>query len=381
MKWAALIPLIGGFPIGAYQALQIDPIALYSFDGFQSNDSHCVNFFENVNYIVNPEKLEKDLDLVVMTPPCSALSSLNCQSSSDYESVEWLYKSAKLCMDNHVKVIIGENAPALFTNKGKPVAQKLLKMAEENNYSLTLIHTNTLLHGIPQSRIRTFYVFCYKKNALSFIPNFKRKTPTLGEWLKSLPINCSLNEEQNHSATQVKFIEKLLKEKKIEKETYHKFKTFYGILDMNKLWKEYILFCDKHKDNKSIDRIEKILIKLANGKNFWDNSIHLYKDQINAIAGRIFNNAFFTTEHRFLTIREYMHLMGLPPDFELVEPNYNHICQNVPTYTAQDIVDMCMDAYYNDKVSQTVFNKISFIDFAKNRKDSKSKNLRRLFNG
>ena len=37
-------------------------------------------------------------------------------------------------------------------------------------------------------------------------------------------------------------------------------------------------------------------------------------------------------EDRFLNIRELMHLMGLPHDFEIENPmkNWNHVCQNVP---------------------------------------------------
>ena len=42
-------------------------------------------------------------------------------------------------------------------------------------------------------------------------------------------------------------------------------------------------------------------------------------------------------EQRFLTLREYMHLMGLPHDFQLLSAGqWNHIAQNVPTATARD---------------------------------------------
>lgn len=42
---------------------------------------------------------------------------------------------------------------------------------------------------------------------------------------------------------------------------------------------------------------------------------------------------------RYITYREAMTIMGLPNDFELLEPkkSANHICQNVPVQTAQDM--------------------------------------------
>ena len=44
-------------------------------------------------------------------------------------------------------------------------------------------------------------------------------------------------------------------------------------------------------------------------------------------------------EDRYVTYREAMEIMGLPSNFELLEPqkSINHICQNVPYYTAKDM--------------------------------------------
>jgi hypothetical protein len=44
-------------------------------------------------------------------------------------------------------------------------------------------------------------------------------------------------------------------------------------------------------------------------------------------------------EDRYLNFREAMTIMGLPQDFELLDPtkSINHICQNVPFLTAKDM--------------------------------------------
>ena len=48
--------------------------------------------------------------------------------------------------------------------------------------------------------------------------------------------------------------------------------------------------------------------------------------------------AAHTEEDRFFNVRELLHLMGMPEDFQVENPakNWNHICQNVPVNTAAD---------------------------------------------
>jgi len=55
-------------------------------------------------------------------------------------------------------------------------------------------------------------------------------------------------------------------------------------------------------------------------------------------------------EDRFLTIRECLSIMKLPEDFILQGglKNINHICQNVPVTTAQDMAEEVF-AYVNGR--------------------------------
>jgi site-specific DNA-cytosine methylase len=60
------------------------------------------------------------------------------------------------------------------------------------------------------------------------------------------------------------------------------------------------------------------------------------------------------TEDRYITYREAMTIMGLPSDFELIDPkkNMNHMCQNVPVRTAFDMATM---------VKRTIEDRSSFM--------------------
>ena len=72
--------------------------------------------------------------------------------------------------------------------------------------------------------------------------------------------------------------------------------------------------------------------------------MHVFIDVMNAYIGRNANDTVHPIEDRSLTVREGMHMMGLPHDMELSggKKNHNHICQNVPTCTAQFVVEQAV---------------------------------------
>ena len=61
-------------------------------------------------------------------------------------------------------------------------------------------------------------------------------------------------------------------------------------------------------------------------------------DQFTAVIRKNIAFAVHPTEDRFFNIRELLHLMGMPHDYEIQNPrkNINHVCQNVPVNTAAD---------------------------------------------
>ena len=76
ITWAPLIPLIGGLPLGAELAFNKPPAAIYSYDGFQPNDSHYVNYMNNTRkndakYITieNDYNPGCSIDVICGTPP------------------------------------------------------------------------------------------------------------------------------------------------------------------------------------------------------------------------------------------------------------------------------------------------------------------------
>ena len=69
-----------------------------------------------------------------------------------------------------------------------------------------------------------------------------------------------------------------------------------------------------------------------------DGSPGFYYERTNALVGRTLTHLMHPHEDRGLSIRETLHMMGIPHDFPFTNlRDLNHIAQNVPTCTARDM--------------------------------------------
>jgi site-specific DNA-cytosine methylase len=350
LSWAAIVPLIGGFAIGNSMATGNKPKALYTYTGFQENESHLREYWPDVPYINldETEEVVDRLDFVSTTCPCAGLSMLNYSKNgggksrgSDAAQNEWMYRSAEFVLGTlKPRVFFGENAPGLFGAIGKGVAEKLFEIGQKHGYSMSLMKTTTSKHGIPQERPRTFYFFWDSEYAP--IMNFyNRERKTLGEYLKEVPADATLQETFNTWKLEGLPIIKFMEEEKgmTWKEIMSEDSGTMNYLLIKKGWlDECIAYTDKvlpdSVDSRSLHHIKK---KLAEGKGFWDVSPRLGVDTFKAVISKNMICGSHPEEKRFISIREYMHLMGLPHDFQLLNKNqWNHIAQNVPTATARD---------------------------------------------
>jgi site-specific DNA-cytosine methylase len=368
LTWAPHIPLIGGFPLGAEKALGKPPVKIISLPGFEKNDSHYVHYQNeilkrNLKYEqIDPDDLtfKEKINIIVSTPPCAGLSQLNSgKKDSDVKGAgckknEFMY----ICAEQAIKcfdadAIIIENAPALYTSKGRPVVEKLYKIAKDNKYSLSLYKTSTMFHGIPQNRVRTF-AFLWKSDKTPELKYYKKEFPNVIEYLKQIPKDALHSDILvNHHCMNEPYYQFLQHYYKTNNprdqiltnsHTAHSHVMKLGLLDKFISWAE-----ENHEKGHKLGLHARE--KFSRGLGVWDGSVHVFKEHFNAVIGRALAESIHPTEDRALNIREAFHLMGFPHDFELLggKKNLNHIAQNVPVCTAADMVSEAADVICGDR--------------------------------
>ena len=362
-KWAPIIPLIGGFPLGAEEALGKPPEFIASYTGFWKNDEHYVNYQNetlgrDIRYLNLDEDREfsQKINIIVGTPPCAALSQLNSSQSEDAKGAgcaknEWMYQIVYDGVNRFdADAIIIENAPALFTSKGEPVANRLEEIAKEFGRSISFYKTSTHYHGIPQSRDRTFAII-WKLEYAPILDWYRRESKNFGDYL----LEVSNDSIQND----------IIMNPNVQTEPYYQFVQYKtGLSDVRQeilsvgvrtahLWvmakgllKECVEWFESQGMDKAVKNAQHAEYKYSLGKSIWDSSTHVTGDISHAWVGRNMNHTIHPIEDRSCTIRESLHMMGFPHNFVLVEglKRYNHIPQNVPTCTARDIVEEAAQA-------------------------------------
>ena len=195
IRWATIIPLIGGSAIGCAKSTGVLPQFNISYETFSKNEEHLARYWPTVPmlYLDNiskkgQEKMkQQDMDFVTSVCPCAGLSTLNnCKKGaaargSEAVQNDWMLKSAEFVLSViKPKVFWGENAPGLFTKSGRDLVMKLKLIGQRFGYSFSLVKTNSELHGLPQRRVRTFYFF-WRSPSVPMLPWMKTQPPGLVE--------------------------------------------------------------------------------------------------------------------------------------------------------------------------------------------------------
>lgn len=346
---ASIVPLIGGETIGMQNAFGNRPEYILSYSPFVNNDSHLLNYYNHeVPYILldtdeGSAYKPKHVDVVSAVCPCAGLSSLSPSSSADSAVNDWMEITARYVLENiKPKVFWGENAPHFATNKGKKIREKIRKIGFDSGYSMSVIKTKSIVHGLPQIRSRSFYFFWQDESAPVFNyykrPHVKIEDLILGVTSNSMrePINTKLPSDNRY----LMFI--LDKEQCTIDEFYDNLKSsidVIGYIERKWKWTEV----SEWMSERGFEREAKACLykqsKIDAGKGYMKKDLVLAKDHIGAFVGHYPTAVKHPKENRFIDFREAMTIMGLPQDFELLNPrkSSNHICQNVPVQTATDM--------------------------------------------
>jgi len=360
--YGTIVPLIGGENIGVMNAMEGQlPEWVLSYKPFTANDEHFIDYIRGKGYTGEYTYLDEEgnenyvpekVDVVNTVCPCAGLSSLNVNSGVDYAANDWMYLTANYVLGKvKPRVFWGENAPRLFTKAGSAVADKLAEIAKEHGYSLNLYYTESRLHGLSQKRPRTFYFFTDSETAPIF-PWYRKPQESIEDILKQKPIkddpmNVTANQNSPYdnswlqyqlAATGTKTIAELQK-------TFTKTENLIVHSDggYNKGLSDVADWMEANGHDKVGARARAMQEKLDQGKGYWAHGITIPRgNEIPALIGALPHSLLNPYTDNWITIRDCLRIMKMPDDFNLVGENVrskvNHICQNVPASTAEDMM-------------------------------------------
>ena len=271
------------------------------------------------------------------------------------------------------KCLWGENAPGLFDNPGKDLVEKLRAIGHQYSYSFSLVKTNSELHGLPQRRMRTFYFF-WKSPTVPMLQWKETEAKPLAEYLKDIPGWATFQDQYVHdgkASERYRPYQYVLEReglthaefyKKNGRGTVAKYLEKHGLIDDCILWlkryfpTETFSISGNGKCRTHIDVLEHMQRKLSQGLGYWDDSIKFMGQAFTAVISKNIEYAVHPTEDRFFSIRELLHLMGMPHDYQIDrKQNINHVCQNVPVNTAKDWADEVVK-FCQGKAEMTNYN-------------------------
>lgn len=350
---ASIVPLIGGETIGSVKAFGNLPEYMMSYENFAANDSHIRNYYPDVPFYLldKGEKPNQSVDVVHSVCPCAGLSQLSHGFGDHNENNKWMTITAEYVLGElKPKVFWGENAPGFAGKIGDTVRNNLKEIGKKNGYTMSVYRTKTLLHGGPQIRERSFYFF-WKDTKTPLLNYYNRPYKKIEDIISSVKSNFQMEPINTKTPSEWDLYYKFVLEEIhggikhaefaqiVEPQKVRNSDVFSYIERMGYDYLQVAAWMEKHGYHKEVEKCKYRDAKIKSGGNIMRRGTIIPKDYIGAFVGHYPTMLTHPTEDRYITYREAMAIMGLPDDFELLNPkkSANHICQNVPVQTAQDM--------------------------------------------
>jgi site-specific DNA-cytosine methylase len=357
-SYASCVPLIGGETLAMENVFGSRPKYVMSYEAFGANDSQLM---EHYNHSMPYQILDnftghlREVDVVNTVCPCAGLSSLSPSASTDNKANDWMIESAKYVL-SHVKpkVFWGENAPRLASKMGEPIVKKLRAIAKENGYVMSLYKTKSKLHGLSQTRDRSFYFF-WKGDRIPHMNFYERPYEKIEDTIRNAfvsdddPMNILVNEKKPSEDAFYRYVLEEIEGNITHQEFFQKIdkstNPLVYIESKGIKYNQVEPWLREKGYEKEADRALRMHKKLESGGNIMRKTTEIAKDYIGAFVGHMPGCITHPDEDRYLTIRECLAIMKMPSDFQLQggRKNLNMICQNVPVTTAEDMAQNILD--------------------------------------
>ena len=349
-------------------ALDCDPkwIASWS-DSFGANDQYCLKYFDKTPFhnLDEGNYPTKYVDIVTCLPPCAGLSMANTTSGDKANNPRGcsapsnmhMYNGAEFAMTKiKPKAMMVENAPALYSKMGEEFAERINSLAHSHGYSMSLIKTTSINHGVPQERTRSFF-FLWQGNKVPLLAPIKRDFKPFHKFLKEgrfAPSEPVSTKGTPSSDPLWQFIENkyggCTKQDILSKVAATRMTSTWNVIYESGWLEEAARVVKDERTNRWLNYT---LEKKKAGKNIMDGSMKLAWFRTQSLMWKSLPHLMHPYEDRWLTVAEGLGLMGFPDDYaakvSIPTKHSNVIAQNVPACTAKDWVEEIVSALNGER--------------------------------
>lgn len=356
---STIIPLIGGEVLASEKVFGHKPDYILSYSAFHDNETHLREYWKHeVPYYVLDAggSHPYSVDVVSSVCPCAGLSLFSTKYGEDNANNRWMIETAKYVLGEiKPQVFWGENAPTFTGKIGAPIRNQLIAIGRQNGYTMSMYKTKSLLHGVPQTRERTFYFF-WKGNKVPVFNWYDKKYAKIEDVILNTvnedgdPMSATINSNKPTDNPLYRYILEEIHGGISHREHFDiididdpktpNYLDVYSLIESTDHdYARVGKWMSKRGYEREANRCFRMYDKLQSGGNIMRRGTILPKGYIGSFVGHYPVSLTHPHEDRYITYREALNIMGMPSDFKLLDPkrSYNHICQNVPVITAMDM--------------------------------------------
>lgn len=153
-----------GFKLAGYEiigGIDFNKDAIETFnENFQGARGVCANLLD-----VSTEEIKRDYvdfleaDIIIGGPPCQGFSNANRYiNEEDDERNRLFFEFVKFVDLIHPKAVVIENVRGIITSNNGAAKKRIYEIFEERGYKVTHQIMDASKYGVPQKRIRNFFV-------------------------------------------------------------------------------------------------------------------------------------------------------------------------------------------------------------------------------
>jgi len=162
--------------------------------------NHPKTFLDKRSIVDIPSSEVPECDGIIGGPPCQSWSEAGSLRGIDDDRGKLFFDFIRILKDKQPKFFLAENVSGMLAPRHNRALNNIKKLFEDSGYNLSFTKLNSSDYGVPQDRLRVFFIGIRKDFNFSYsFPKPLSKKVTLKDSIWDLRNNVVSAKEKNHS--------------------------------------------------------------------------------------------------------------------------------------------------------------------------------------